>query len=470
KVVDFCHLSGNNPQCENSMCNECSERLKNKPQEKKIVITPKKAKHETAQINITSKNPNANNESSSMITSSSFGNIPNNSIIIPDDFSIIFQSNFSFIQNDFSIILPNDPNITQNDSSVILLGNSSITQDNHSNMIIPSDSNNIILNNLRITIPKVPDNIVFTNIVSSNSSNITSSYFIVSDIDNNIGLFSEKDFGNLSGDRDLKTIEKRFCQLANILIVLLESDSGYYWEIRKLYLNSRKKAFSELATDGQLPKRRSEAHAPISRYNCIGNIRLTIIPEQQYALIKESHKQQKNVYNGPNKPTLIGKAVLEATRIHRKAFKILNYLENNFVRTLGFLTPLIKHIGVKNITEIVIDSIFKTNQERFEFFAVNVNCGEYGMPIAYLYLSILDASIANNSSMSNSVEDGNFRLRSLSNMLVEENFDITKERQENFDALMMPFLKEINLCKTALQSCNQQATSKSKGKLTFWLC
>ncbi|CAG8640622.1 8789_t:CDS:2, partial [Cetraspora pellucida] len=500
-VVDFCHLSGNNPQRENSMCNECSERLKNKRQGKKIVITSKKAKHKTAQINITSKNPNANTESSSTIAPSSSGNIPNDSIIIPDDSSIILQSNFSFIQNDFSIILPNDPNITQNDSSVILSGNSSVTKDNHSNMIIPSDSNNIILNNLRITIPKVPDNIVSTNIVSSNSSNVTSSYPIVSDIDNNIGLFSEKDFkfeeaetsdeqleftfeveldqdllaavsldqSNLSSDSDLKTIEKRFCQLANILIVLLESGSEYYWKIRKLYLNSRKKMFSGSATvylgctmrddrawqrqDGQPPKRRSEVCAPIGRYNCIGNIRLIVIPEQQYALIKGSHKvaHEKPTYRRVEFPViaknwiknnvsfnmrsteiyhrlcnnklidpeihtveqvyywvsisnkkkyimdqtnqlLLAKLYLEQPEFIEKGFKILNYLENDFVRTLGFLTPLIKHIRVKNITEIVIDSIFKTNQERFELFAVNANCDGYGMPIAYLYLSILDGT------------------------------------------------------------------------------
>ncbi|CAG8807830.1 40539_t:CDS:2, partial [Gigaspora margarita] len=59
-------------------------------------------------------------------------------------------------------------------------------------------------------------------------------------------------------------------------------------------------------------------------------------------------------------------------------------------QSLGFLTPLFKYIGTKKATEIIIDSTFKTNQERFEIFVVNLNCGGYGMPIAYLYLTTLN--------------------------------------------------------------------------------
>ena len=59
------------------------------------------------------------------------------------------------------------------------------------------------------------------------------------------------------------------------------------------------------------------------------------------------------------------------------------------MRALGFVTPLFGSIGAETITEIIIDSTFKTNQERFELFAVNANCGGYGMPIAYLlYISL----------------------------------------------------------------------------------
>ena|SRR5437868_7908073 len=71
-----------------------------------------------------------------------------------------------------------------------------------------------------------------------------------------------------------------------------------------------------------------------------------------------------------------------------RGFEILTYYDNNFIRALGFTTPLLNRIGVENINEIVIDSTFKTNQEKFELFVVNANCGGYGMPLAYLYLLV----------------------------------------------------------------------------------
>ncbi|CAG8811204.1 19747_t:CDS:1, partial [Racocetra persica] len=40
---------------------------------------------------------------------------------------------------------------------------------------------------------------------------------------------------------------------------------------------------------------------------------------------------------------------------------------------------------------------------------------------------------------------------------------------KNFDALMVPLLKEIEECEAALQAHKQQATWKSKGKLAIWL-
>ena len=53
---------------------------------------------------------------------------------------------------------------------------------------------------------------------------------------------------------------------------------------------------------------------------------------------------------------------------------------------------LSQQLGISNVSEVVIDSTFKTNQERFELFVVNVNCGGYGMPLAYLYLSRADGT------------------------------------------------------------------------------
>ncbi|CAI2181962.1 8822_t:CDS:2 [Funneliformis geosporum] len=43
---------------------------------------------------------------------------------------------------------------------------------------------------------------------------------------------------------DLTTIKKNFCQLVNILTFPIEYGSGYYWEIRQIYLVTRKKEFT----------------------------------------------------------------------------------------------------------------------------------------------------------------------------------------------------------------------------------
>ena len=80
------------------------------------------------------------------------------------------------------------------------------------------------------------------------------------------------------------------------------------------------------------------------------------------------------------------KNFIEQSIQENENYKVVYYLENNFVRALGFTTPFLQLIGRSNITEIIIDSTFKTNQERFELFAVVINNGGYGVPLAYLYL------------------------------------------------------------------------------------
>ncbi|CAG8601424.1 13678_t:CDS:2, partial [Cetraspora pellucida] len=87
---------------------------------------------------------------------------------------------------------------------------------------------------------------------------------------------------------------------------------------------------------------------------------------------------------------LSSKTYLEQPETVARGFRIITYFDNNFVRALGFVTLLFDQINAENINEIVVDSTFKTNQERFELFVVNANCGEYGMPLAYLYLLVSD--------------------------------------------------------------------------------
>lgn len=257
---------------------------------------------------------------------------------------------------------------------------------------------------------------------------------------------------------DLKAFEKRFQEVAEILIVPIEAGSGYYWETRKIYLNTKKKELTGHAVvylgctqrsdrafqrpEDQEIKRRSESRIPISRYECSGSIKLYIHPDEKRVIVQVDHKvahqhpdykriefpikakewiknnialNMKNaeVYQRLTRETIIDpkihtkEQVYYWTSVYKKEiymmnkenqllsakkfleqsdFKILCYLENEFVRAMGFLTSLIKHVNLESITEIVVDSTFKTNQERFELFAVNANCGGYGMPIAYLYL------------------------------------------------------------------------------------
>jgi hypothetical protein len=258
---------------------------------------------------------------------------------------------------------------------------------------------------------------------------------------------------------DMETIKRNFHQLANILLLPFELGTGYYWEVRQIYLNIKNKKLTGCATvylgctqredrkwkrPENLPvKRRSEARSQITRYACIGRIILTIDLQQQCVLVQcnhqlaHEHPQYKQVefpmvakewiknnvkYNlqNPEFYRRLQQYKLIDAQIHTKeqvyywatvfskqtyvfnpvnqllsakeylekqqGYKIIYYLENDFIRALGFTTPLLNSIGIESLKEIIVDSTFKTNQERFELFVVNANCGGYGMPVAYLYL------------------------------------------------------------------------------------
>ncbi|CAG8500564.1 2191_t:CDS:2 [Cetraspora pellucida] len=103
-------------------------------------------------------------------------------------------------------------------------------------------------------------------------------------------------------------------------------------------------------------------------------------------------------------------AYLEQPKFIAKGYKIIYYLENNFIRALGFITLLLNCIGIVNINEIIIDSTFKTNQKHFELFVINANHGGYGVPLAYLYILILDS---NESALYNSKNKINTRVQVL---------------------------------------------------------
>ncbi|CAG8817509.1 31314_t:CDS:2, partial [Gigaspora margarita] len=216
-----------------------------------------------------------------------------------------------------------------------------------------------------------------------------------------------------SSTQDLEAAKKRFHQLANILILPFEYGSGYYWKVRQIYLNTKKKLTS-CATiylgctqcenrqwqrpENMLVKWRTHEHPQYRQVEFPTVAKEWIKDNIKYYLQSSEiygHLQQHGFINTKadihvlfNKSALINKKYLE----EQQGFKVVYYVENNFVRALGFTTPLLDCIGIKNIKEVVIDSTFKTNQERFELFVVNANCGEYGMLLVYLFFLICDGT------------------------------------------------------------------------------
>ncbi|CAG8544288.1 4975_t:CDS:2, partial [Cetraspora pellucida] len=365
--IEFCRLNKDGKLEEFATCNQCSTQKKIKRQEKSIMLKENKRK-----INLSSSHNNTN---------------------ISNSIELLSEN------NDFDEEFLN----TTLDEN---------TEDIENTYDIRSDNNDILLYNLD-EVHELINKLFEESEISNESTN----FAFEIELEKDLLIATSLDQQNLVNVSDLKAIEKKFYQLAEMLIIPLESGSGYYWEIRKVYLNIKKKVFSGNATiylgctmrsdrawqrsDNQSPKRRSEARAPIERYDCIGSIKLTIVPEQQYVFVKGEHKLCKNklinpeihtmeqtyywitVYNkntyimNQNNQLLSAKLYLEKPEFRDIGFKVLTYLENDFIQVLGFLTPLFKHIGSKNITEIVTDFTFKTNQGRFELFVVNVNCKGY---------------------------------------------------------------------------------------------
>jgi hypothetical protein len=260
--------------------------------------------------------------------------------------------------------------------------------------------------------------------------------------------------------------------------VHLNSRNSQFTGCAAVYLGCTQREGREWQRPQNQPvKRRSEVRPPIPRFNCMGSITLTLDIWHQHALVKGSHQEahehpqhrqtdfpvkakqwikdnrkynlqsieiyrrlqdynlidpkvhtKEQVYYWAsvfNKETYVmnrenqllsTKSYLEKPEFIQNGFKVLSYLENDFVRALGFTTSLLKKIGACNITEIVIDSTFKTNQERFELFAVNANCGGFGMPIAYLYLLTSEGTEAAINKPENMI---NTRVQALCNFFIK---------------------------------------------------
>ncbi|CAG8606412.1 11499_t:CDS:2, partial [Racocetra persica] len=125
-----------------------------------------------------------------------------------------------------------------------------------------------------LTNPGINEDPENMNLFSEKTLNEAVNFAYEIEIDQDLLVTASLTQSDLINNNDLKTIEDNFRKLAHMLIVSLESGSGYYWEKR---------------SDNQPPQRISKTHVPIERYNCVGNIKLTIIPKEQYILVKGHH-------------------------------------------------------------------------------------------------------------------------------------------------------------------------------------
>src|SRR5581483_7365382 len=87
----------------------------------------------------------------------------------------------------------------------------------------------------------------------------------------------------------------------------------------------------------------------IDAYNTITLLIYKYILKSKY-ITGQQFLANKHIFNLKNK-LLSTKEYLEK----QQYFKIIYYLENDFVKALGFTTPLLNDIGVTNLKEIAVD-------------------------------------------------------------------------------------------------------------------
>ncbi|CAG8803724.1 26859_t:CDS:2 [Gigaspora margarita] len=213
--------------------------------------------------------------------------------------------------------------------------------------------------------------------------------------------------------------DAEFHKVINTLLLPLQAGSGYYWELRcaTAHLECTQRIDRQHKCQDDQPIKRVREVPTIERYPCDGNIVVKIDLCEQEAkinfkhLIAHEHPTYREI-NLPKNALYITDVenqlkslmnFIEQSELINTGYKVICYQDNDFVRSLGFVTPFLRIIKNNNISEIVIDSIFKTNQEKFELFAVNINCGGYGVPLAYLYLDTYIVSEEQHLNLNNIV-------------------------------------------------------------------
>ncbi|KAL3693466.1 hypothetical protein R1sor_007117 [Riccia sorocarpa] len=77
------------------------------------------------------------------------------------------------------------------------------------------------------------------------------------------------------------------------------------------------------------------------------------------------------------------KDFIERPENRTKDFELILYEENDDFEAISFLTPFWRYVST--VKEVLTDSTFKTNDMRFEMFALIGNLGGFGVPLCYMF-------------------------------------------------------------------------------------
>ena len=172
--------------------------------------------------------------------------------------------------------------------------------------------------------------------------------------------------------------------------VKLKFDHLYHQQPTYTYRENRlpQVAINWIKTNLNHNLRKVEFHKRLSEEKLIDPTKHTYHQVYYWALKLSAGQYITNIKN----QVISTKDYIQRPELINAGYKLILHIENDFVRALGFTTPFMNNISKNNINELIIDSTFKTNQEKFELFALIINCGGFGMPLAYLYLDTFTAS------------------------------------------------------------------------------
>ncbi|CAG8474476.1 11323_t:CDS:2 [Cetraspora pellucida] len=192
--------------------------------------------------------------------------------------------------------------------------------------------------------------------------------------------FGDDFINNILNENQENDKERTYHNIATSLLLIIEAGSHYYWEIKKIYSHKKKDQLTGEAV--------VKASPPIDRYLCGGNGKINIDINKNQATIKIEHLIA-HAYPTYRENNLSPNAISWISRnINKNLQKIEFYkrLSRNFLEQNNLVDQ-----GYKDISEIILDSTFKTNKEKFELFSILNNYDGFGIPLAYLYVHTFSA-------------------------------------------------------------------------------